>query len=313
MSEITHNNYLKVGYNNNSFTLRNNTNDQFFVQYTPVTRDPFSFKDECIYTAKLLREKTDKTIYLMYSGGIDSEIVLRSFILAKIPNWKVFVMNYDNVNDYDLRYSKKFLSDNNINFHEHFFDLKKYWESDVIEDMKRYGSISPQFATYANRMFYIASELNGFPVNCCGNKNLYHDGNDLLTIEHEKGSTLYRVLLVNNIQGCGRFYQYTPELTASWYLSPHFKRLIIDNPKMILNQHGSSTFKQEFYSSNFNDESFNLVARRKKTGFENLSTLDENLRLEMKKFHYVIGNETQKIPFKTVCEQLGIQSLLRRP
>ena len=313
MIEITHNNYLKVGYNNDPFTLRTSSSDQWFIDHTSVSRDPLPFKDECIFTARLLREKTDKTIYLMYSGGIDSEIMLRSFILADIPNWKVFVMNYNNLNEYDLKYSKKFLSENHIEFYEHFFDLEVYWQSEVINDMKKYGCSSPQFPVYSKGLEFIASDLNGFPVIGGGDRYFVKEDDGIFGYEREKGSSLYRSLIINNIHGCIRFFQYTPEQIASWLTSPIFGNVVLNNPDMHVNEFGSSPFKHNFYATNFNDESFLLVPRRKKTGFEYLKERDIQLRQEIKQFSDTVGDQSYRLKYEDICTQLGVQSLLRRP
>jgi len=70
-------------------------NERFQISYKPANRkiSKDDFYTECINTAKFIRASTDKELIVANSGGLDSEIVCRSFIAAEIPIRVVTVSN----------------------------------------------------------------------------------------------------------------------------------------------------------------------------------------------------------------------------
>ena len=57
---------------------------QFSVKFNPCTRTPQSWSVEVNNTAKSIAASTNKPLYVLMSGGIDSEMVARSFISNNI-------------------------------------------------------------------------------------------------------------------------------------------------------------------------------------------------------------------------------------
>ena len=81
--EFTHNNHFKWGYNKRWFTERVKPQDRYTVEFGACEREPSDFKNECHWVAKLIDQYAyahGTSIELMYSGGSESEVMLRSFI-----------------------------------------------------------------------------------------------------------------------------------------------------------------------------------------------------------------------------------------
>jgi hypothetical protein len=246
----------------------------------------------------MLRERTDKTLYVMYSGGIDSEVVLDSFIAAKIDNWEVFMLNYEGCNEYDLEQAKKYLTYRGIeNITEYQFDLRSYWISEVVDDMIHYGSISPQFPVYVRGMLHVCKHLGGFPV--LGSAECYFEKHDdrIVMFEREKVASLYRGLYLNHCEGCAGFFQYTPELMASWMLDKEFEKQVLLNPDFT----ESLSLKHEIYMKHFD-----IPRRLKQTGFEHHRETDRELRQIMKDFPESAQDQIQYTEINDLKRQLGI-------
>jgi len=93
MSDKYHNNYIKYGWGNNLYDKRRNAEDIFWFKFGKCTQEPMSWRQECVRAADLIYQSTDKQIVINFSGGIDSEIICMSFLLAEHP-FKVHICKF---------------------------------------------------------------------------------------------------------------------------------------------------------------------------------------------------------------------------
>ena len=94
---FTHNNHFKWGYNKRWFTERVKQQDRFTVMFGACEREPMSFKEECFDVARKIDNYAymmGTSIELMFSGGSESEVMLRSFIEQDIKV-NVNIMTYE--------------------------------------------------------------------------------------------------------------------------------------------------------------------------------------------------------------------------
>ena len=105
MVELTHRNHFKFGFNGENFSFRQSAVDQWFVDYGPSDRLPFDFRRECVETAMLIGQKAKGQIWVLFSGGVDSEVVVRSFVLAKVPFRAAILRFKNNLNIHDIAYA----------------------------------------------------------------------------------------------------------------------------------------------------------------------------------------------------------------
>jgi hypothetical protein len=146
-------------------------------------------------------------------------------------------------------------------------------------------------------MLHVAVALNGFPV--VGSAECYFEkSNDTIVMfEREKVASLYRGLYLNGAAGAAGFFQYTPEIMASWIRDSEFQRLIVNNP----NFSESLSLKREIYSKHFD-----IPLREKQTGFELFKELDTIKRSEMSAYPAAAQDSIIKTPLLELCSQLGI-------
>lgn len=112
----------------------------------------------------LLKIRQTKTVEVLYSGGMDSECVLRSCIMQKIPVRAVtgrWVSNNYPINTHDLYYAEKFCRENNVEHKIIDLDVKKFFENgDHIKYIKPYYVWQSHVATH----MWLFEQASGFPV-----------------------------------------------------------------------------------------------------------------------------------------------------
>jgi len=265
MKNLTHKNHFKFGYNGKYFNLRESSNDIWNVEYGRCERAPGTFREECINTAKLIRESTDKSIFVLLSGGVDSEIVARSFFELSIPITCVIGRFNDGMNDHDIRYAFKFCERYRIPYIIIDVDIEKLWK----EDLYNYASVTRCISPQLILPMWLSDQVDGYTIIGAGECYMVQNSKHKFELwEKEKIASWYRHYLINNKEGCPGFFQYTPELMLS-YIND-------DIIKDISNKiEGYSTYyeKLKVYKKYWKD----LESREVYTGFEKFKELDYNL------------------------------------
>lgn len=125
---------------------------------TPSYNSVFDIYDE------ILGKRQTHFVDVLYSGGIDSELILHACLIKKIParaiTMRLLINGYP-INMTDLYYSEKFCREHNIN--QIFIDLdtEKFLDNGVhYEYLKKYLITEPHVAT----QFWLFEQCSGFPV-----------------------------------------------------------------------------------------------------------------------------------------------------
>lgn len=161
MFTFCHNNYIQYGWGNQLYGVRTNSSDKLWMKYGSCKREPEDYRQECINAAKNIYESTEKKILIHLSGGIDSEVVCRSFLEAGI-NFEVCVWVYENkYNRYDLKHAYEFCNEYNIKVHELKIDIIKFAEKDMFEIFTGY-SFSPLW--WSNLVKFAISKMSGYQI-----------------------------------------------------------------------------------------------------------------------------------------------------
>src|SRR5688572_15350212 len=81
MFEYTKNNHFKFGYNGlNQYQERTGPTDKFTFDYGRSENHCQNWREANNLAAKMIYERKVDDIYILLSGGMDSEICLRSFL-----------------------------------------------------------------------------------------------------------------------------------------------------------------------------------------------------------------------------------------
>jgi len=311
MFEYTLNNHFKFGYNKNWFVDRDTEDDNWTVQYGQCERPLKDWREECKFAASTIYEKRQGLpIDLLFSGGLDSEMMLRSFYEIKVP-FNVHFVDYETYNRYDRRWAEKICNSLKIKLNIHTLDIKKFWLSeDCLKIAETSKCISPQLLTQQ----WLMSKVDGLPVlgsgECYtartdiaiqkalrrGGKNTndigYENNVDWVLVEREKIATWYRYPIKLNRPAIPGFFQYTPEIMLS-FLDDSFLHELHRNLKKGKLSNSSSKYN---VCSQYWPE---LKKRIKRSGFEDLRDEDFTLRTKLnsyyKMYHFEYWTELKSL------------------
>lgn len=116
-----------------------------------------------IFSDHLSNRQTSK-VEVLYSGGLDSELVLMSCIRKKIPVIAfTLVVKIDGMiaNTHDLYYAEKFCRENNIEQKLFILDANEFYNSgNYLEYLTPYHITEPHIATH----LWLLEKCNYFPI-----------------------------------------------------------------------------------------------------------------------------------------------------
>jgi hypothetical protein len=292
MIELTHRNYFKIGYNGTWFNLRTKEDDVFCAEYGRCEREPADFRQECINAARLIGTRHPRPT-VMFSGGIDSEVVVRSFHAAHVP-FDVAILRFKNdLNIHDISWAVVTCETLGVPYRLFDLDLEAFvlgGDADHYAHMTRVPTL--EIAT----VMWLTDQLD-FAVGGMGDpyftKGTGTPGevkpDDLWALnEWEWLSGRYRYFLVAGKQGVPGFFNYTPELVYS-FVTEHDNLLVVtDQMPTLVN---SRAVKHGIFARHFD-----LMPRPKYTGYERSDHLWAQRRAEFEKLYGHARNKVF-IPF----------------
>jgi len=290
---------MKFGYNGdlNSHRNRKSFSDVWFAEYPDeLSRKPFPFLEECIATAKLIRDNTSLPIYVLLSGGHDSIGVAESFRLAKIP-FRASIAVFDKgMNHYDIIYALEYCKKFSIPYDIHKLDVEKFWENDLLYYAEPVQCRSPQWVVQN----WLIDQVDGYPILGNGEPWTYKGTHPFLTNQNvtsmewirDEGETAQfneKWLIHEGREGCGKFYKYTKELKVSALLDPVIIQWMKSHREttetLSLDEYKNEIYplwfpgigtRNPIYYPSFTGNG--VVSRTDYTGFELMSNLDKKYR-----------------------------------
>lgn len=291
MVEVTYQHHFKFGYDYKWFTQRTARSQQWTCQYG-VAKDKLSIKEANRQAALLIADRAsslNKPIFLMLSGGADSEVAARAFIDAGVPftaamlEYRLRATPNKIENQFELDYAKQFVQQYQLPTLVHTMDPEIFWSSaefDEIAEISR--TVSPQLAATMQFGRYLSRNHNAVVILGQGEPYLYRQFGSWWFREREMIGSWARFWRLDNIQGTSGFHQYTPEQMLAYITDPIVIELIesdIASTDQVLN---NAIIKHKLYQYHYPDS--NLINRKKYHGFERLFwqewTVRDRLRLK---------------------------------
>ena len=297
MYNYTHNQHFKFGYDGEWFNSRRDQDSQWQVEYGQCERVAGSFRDEVLHVARLVEDQSKSLglpIDIMYSGGTESEMMLRSFTEQGI-NVRVNILRFkDKRNYHDIKSAEKFCSNHGITPYYHDLDILKFWEGLAYEYAERTRCTSPQLLS----TMWLMDQLDGLP--CLGSGECYISYGDMekyqyldkkaLAIlenpitdypkrpwymhERERIAAWYRHAMIQDRPAVPGYFQYTPEVMLSFLLDSTTRELAnCEHWGKLSNASTKKTVYEKYFP--------NLIQRTKTTGFEQVMGHDHVIRKEL--------------------------------
>lgn len=258
--ELIKNNYLRGSGNGPTW----------HVDIDPPTRKVKTYFEETLDTAKYVYDNKEGHVYLLYSGGLDSQYVFNVFHHLKFDFTPVIIKltNSQGVdyNGHETKYAFEHCELTGIKPEVIEFDYDAFIESNKAYEI----ATSVECATPAiPTTLHIAEQLPGFVV--FGNDPPYLKNNngkwqlEELEIIH----SILRFFKLKNLKGCPFILSYTAEMMLSFLLDPAIVSLV-NNPNS--GKLGTNSTKVHVYNngSGFNMTNYDFVTKNrvKSNGYE---------------------------------------------
>jgi len=230
MLPYTLDDHFTFGYGSGLFNPGEKSVDaRLWCGYTRSTREPGSFKEECVNTARLIGARAaelNRPVYVCLSGGMDSEVVVKAFLAAEVPFTTITFRFNGGLNSHELRFVNRFVARHQL---KHvFFDMSilDWIKSDEAADMF-HGAQAAAFSLMPHMkiLSHVWFELGGLPV--LGNGDIYLENGDegWKYVELEYMLSWFRHAIRFRILGAIGFFQFTPEITLAMLRDPRIERL----------------------------------------------------------------------------------------
>lgn len=221
-------NSFVFGYGAGVFNpLDKSPENALYCRYERCTREPGSFRAECVQTALLIGEhakKLGRTPYVLLSGGMDSEVAVLAFIEAGVP-FKAITFRFKNLlNAHEIVHVERFKK---LGFAHEYFDIDILSWYKTPEAAKLFDESQCASFTMVPHMKLMSHvhELGGLPVLGNGDVYLEQDAGRWKYVELEYMLAWYRHAIKNRILGAIGFFQFTPEITLAMLREPKIQAI----------------------------------------------------------------------------------------
>jgi hypothetical protein len=264
MIYTSENDWYKWQYDNQPFGRSATPNQQFSTVMSKVNKLPLSFKSTLINnSSSILDHYPNMRPCIMFSGGADSDVALRTFKdLGANPIAYIFKYE-DDINAYDVEYAKTIAENLNVDYKIVDFNLKMFFKNDAekISELAQIDQAQalPQlkFMDYVDGLpIYAASDPSWYRVDTDYNK---HSTWLMRCWEHDIGWSKYIKTL--DRPAVMEWWKWTPELVIAFTKLEWFNKLVNDQ---YCGKLGINSTKIIGYQEAYPD----LLPRTKKTGFE---------------------------------------------
>lgn len=277
--------------------------DNLSIKFRKITRPVGTFKEECIRTAHYIKDQAgNKPLYVALSGGIDSEVVCRSFIEAGIPFTAFTVKFSNNLNYHDIRYVDKFCKDYNIPLETIEIDPHEFFQSG-IEKYINQGYYSNRMIRYY--LIFILETIQNMGGVCIGGggETHYVSTDEGLCVPFKADTIVPRTWIENNETHFLEFFRTTPEISASYHQDELIQFLIKDptyfyKPDPWLFQPEKIMLYHRVFP--------NMMRRQKYVGMERILDLKEKVDDALTIRFSDRNLTTTYLPLEVVKKQLGI-------
>lgn len=249
MLPLSKDNYIRIS----------GTGDNFKVEIDPI-KSAGNYYDESVLAAEEIYSLKQGQLYIMYSGGLDSEFVLSVFLELRMDVTPV-IIRMGNYNAHDIKYATDFCRAKNIVPKIIDVDFDKFVTSEKILDI----ALESRSMVYHRPVTaHVASQLDGTVILGDGEPYIRLDSNtntwNVEIEEHEFAVCNY--LLNRKIPCVPHFNRYRPGMMSAYMLDPRMRELAEHKHPGKLGSNSSKTYMYNRHSP------FILVPRQKYTGYE---------------------------------------------
>ena len=264
---FTHQNHLQYTIGDRLFGNRETSIEKFKVSVGQVDAERYAqsnYVDELHRTADLIRSDLGKDLVVFFSGGTDSEIVLRNFLKVGLRPRCVIIKFKDNYNAADVRNAQLIAHELRVRLEMLDFDVLDFHNSG---ECKEFGE-ALQCTQLTYLMVYKHVLQLGLPAVMGGEVLLTRQVNKddsywYYTFRENEDASAMRFSLKYNVPLVNEYFSYTPELLLYYLENPDIKRLVSNRYNYKLTSVSSkNAILQKLYPE--------IMVKKKTHGFESL-------------------------------------------
>lgn len=285
MIEQRKNNYYRIS----------GTGPSFKVNIDPVTRPVKTYCEELILAAQEIYETREKDLFCLYSGGIDSELIMEVFLSQGMKITPVIVA-MDGHNEYDIAWAKKYCEQKQIQPLIVNIDIEKFITSgEIVNLADRLGA----YSYHQLPILKVALELDGEVLPGDDEPYICPDGDVWYYLEKEVWAVWDRLYENKMIQGTQCFLSWSAESFLAFLKEPAIVKL---GNNLVPGKKGTYSSRKFVYN-----RMFPMIERPKYTGWEQIEQgkliQHENLRYvkEMQDQNY----GSYKIAYNELINQMS--------
>ena len=255
-----------------------------------------SYYEELFDNATLIRDTLVGPLDLLFSGGIDSEVILRVYRDLKIPI-NVYIFKYENnYNHREYNQAIKICEALNVKYNVIDFNVQKFFENDAYDIWSKCFANSSGWLPHMKMTEY----LDGIPIFGSGDPYWRKQDNGTWMFEIDEGAkfwTTYHVAVGR--EAICDWYEYSPEIIIAHMNLPKIDNLINNR---IPGKLSSFSHKSIIHKDYWPD----IDIRQKLVGFEGEAPPSPNSKPEFmlafeKEF---IKGKTEAVTVRYTAEQL---------
>lgn len=297
LNNLTYNNHLTWSVGDRPFGRRESSDEvfKFSIQSKPTSK---SWYDELKIGLSNLVDVHGYRLNLFYSGGFDSEILLREFkrLGVRLSVWTIRFSEGENASDVDD--SIEVCKQLGLTKHHHILDVNILDRMQSLE--LRDASLKYQCSQVAYLNVLLAARLLDGPCIMGGEvylqkhqkpgPKLIEDAEWYYIYREDEDGCTYRFSDIHNIPLINEVFSYTPEMIWSWYQVPSVNRLVTNQVegKLVISSVKSTIFAEAY--------PFPLQVKSKHHGFEKLGIYNSTLQSSLKQMLHRTG--TAYVPVK---------------
>ena len=248
----------------NNYILPSGMGSTFSVLFDELSKQYDNYFVESCRAAKEVYDLKQGKVYMLYSGGVDSEYALSIFLSLGMDLTPVIINLNPDYNDFDIKYATDFCDKKNITPLIVNLDFDQFVKSGKFLEVSKIcrSEIYHRAATA-----YVAGQLDGTVLLGDGEPYIKKDSNDNWNIEiYEHDYAVWNYYVAKGIYGTTHFNRYTSEMLLSFFAD---ERMVELANNIVPGKLSSNSSKFIIYNRNGD---FNLEERPKYHGYEKIET-----------------------------------------
>lgn len=227
-----HNGWVQWKMNDLLYGARKTKDDVCTFNFKKTNDNVASYYDELLNNARMMRDYYSDPFDVLYSGGIDSEVIIRAFKDLGIKHNTIIVRYNDGYNKREIDCALELVKGMNIPYKIIDFDIKKFFENDAYDwciksSCLRVGRV--------NHVKFCVDFCDNIPVMGEGDvywhrslESDYSKKSDWKFVVGEANHTCNMFLTSIGKENVCDFYEFTPNLIKAYNNLPIIKRLLDD-------------------------------------------------------------------------------------